>query len=661
MDKSNTDNVIQLIFDKMFCRVTNNGSALQTVPFADIRAQTFENESVHKIISTLSLKPIDDIRKYLRSESFQETYVLSKLRKKIDSNVILGRLDRIEYLIAYGYVPTINSVRLALLNDQFDILNRLICLVELDRKEKSELLGIATEFAAVNVYFYLRDLDFDPNIQTLNRAVQTDKLSVIKDIATVIAPSKKTLELAFESNHTDTIMFVIEESTKENIKIESEWLAYPLMSRNTILIDQLLSNAKIKLKLDPTVYYAAILSGSESVLTFVESKMPQIHSEFILDSAKIKSGQKSLLTEEMIYEKNNRKYFSHTINYAVQSKSVEVLAYVYGLGYEITQSNVINAVAYGTPEILTFILENFHGKLPPHLILYLSPESYTKDKIQLGRILFESGFDFRTKTKMSVSDYKIQSAHLKIIRSTKRITTDLSYDADYVMSYMQLFVAPKGYGLNLRLLTVLRLCLELNLDIDFIFASTHHDVDIQLIIDVTFLFGKLFQIKKVFGVYPYVVPSPQILIEVLTYGRADKIGYIWSLGILTDDLVEILYDVNVSLNDPVLNKLSEEIVLVKKFNPKIQSIINSRDVRLIDEFLSQGNLFNKLSMDQIKDILLIDDMVLCQKIKSDDSELKNWLEENDLLEVRDMLFTPMSKKFGNQTCVEEDFHPLGQI
>ena len=132
----------------------------------------------------------------------------------------------------------------------------------------------------------------------------------------------------------------------------------------------------ISIEWEPELLHSAILSGSMPMIQYVESQIPNVHMNFVLDMSRIKRGQSSLLLDSMTYEKNQKKYFSHTINYAVQSKSISVLKYIHGLGYRITLSNIISGIQSGVLDILEYLLQNYDKKLPLYLIHYFNIDSY---------------------------------------------------------------------------------------------------------------------------------------------------------------------------------------------------------------------------------------------------------------------------------------------
>ena len=92
------DNIIQLVFDKAFSQITIDSEQLKIMPFSIIKSQTFENKFIHDMISNLTQKKPNVIGLYLTNDSFLRKYLFSKLKNKIDVNILLNDLDQIKNL-----------------------------------------------------------------------------------------------------------------------------------------------------------------------------------------------------------------------------------------------------------------------------------------------------------------------------------------------------------------------------------------------------------------------------------------------------------------------------------------------------------------------------------------------------------------------------------
>ena len=622
----NTDNIIQLVFDKIFRQITGGYLQLKTIPFAMICSQTFENDHIYKLINKLTFRPITQIESYLKCESFKYTYLFSKLKNKIDVNILLGRLDQIEYLVLNSYQISPSSLNLAVINGNLSIVKYLIHKdIILDTKSKTELLTLAVEFSFELVYMYLRELEFDPNIKTYNKAVSGSSIKIVQDVDMIIGLSKRTVDLAFEFGTDSIIEFITKEALDSNIQIQPKLISYPILNADINLVERL---SKLILKeWDPTLMYSAVLSGSIPMIKWIESQIPNVHSNLILDTSQIRQGQSSLFLSSMTYEKNHKQYFSHMINYAVQSKSIDVVKYIHNLGYEITLSNIINGIQTGELHILEYLLQNFNNKLPVFLINYFHIDSYLVNKIPIVKLLIAYGFDLHQKNN-SLGDYQLDTAHLNLILGKTSVKADLVYDTDYLMNYQAFFIPPVGFKLNRKLITKVRICVELDLesDLDQILNQTHHIIDQQFIMDGCYLFGKISHIKKVYSAYQ-IIPSMHIIMEMMCWGQIGKLAWLLQLG--TCNYVESIYRLSLVLDDPLINGC------VSKFNfgfePDFKSIVTSGKSDLIVKYYNENNPV--LDLDLVKQICLLDDINLAWIVKPHLDKLSDWLIECDLRDI----------------------------
>lgn len=640
-DKSfEQDNVIHWIFDKIFDQLTLNASELYITPFDRIKAKTFDELSNHQLINKLSNRHIELVQQYLSNETFQQKFLFAKLKKKINIDILMDNIDHIKYLTTIGYKPDSKSLQLAVLNNRLNILEYIL---ETNPKMKliNELLIYCAEFGHESIYFYLKEKGLTPNISVYNKAVLGNSLSIIKDISQQIGLSTKILNSAFQTNNTEIILFLVNEAINDKINITPNLITYPILNNN---FELLLELEKLNLiNYHEELYYSAILSGSIPMMTYIESKLPNIHDEYVLDTGRTKKGQSSLLLEDMIYSRDHKKYFSHTINYAIQSNSLEVLKYIHAKGYGITSSNILTAIKQGTLEILQFLLEQYHQPLGSYFIHYFGTNCHLPDKISKAKLLLDSGLlSLDPVHKMTTNDYKKESVHLEMIGQTLQVPEDGKIDADYLMKYQMFFVPVKGYKLNYRLLTKTRICLEVGLEEKLleIFSMEHNMIDKYFLIDCLYLFGTIQQVKQLYPLLNAdIAPSPQIIMETLCYCQIGKLCYLLNKNLLNEELLKQIYPVIIMLADSSLNLILNKIrdVIGEEFQLKF--ILQSGKKSLINDWINKyENIF--LSKDIIKNLLMMDDVELIKKVNFDKkylAELIDFAEESDLFEVRNYL------------------------
>ena len=583
-----TDNIIQLLFDKIFNQLTSDGKSLTSEPFDHTKLRTFENKFVHILIKKLTFRSEEVIRAYLTNYIFQQKFLFSKLKNKLDVAICLNtQSDSCKD-------PSSQSLGLAVINGNLEHTKILY-----EMHPDPSVMAIASEYGHEEIYFYLRSVvGLEPNISVYNKAVQGPSLKIVSDIKKIIGVTEETVSLAFESNQTDIIMSVLESALEENIRIPPELISYPILNENFDLIEKI--DKKIPLKWDcDTLYYSAILSGSCRMLSYVEKFLPHIHKNFVLDMSQIHRGQKSLLLEEMAYVYSGKKYFSHVMNYAVQSKSIEVVKYLKTIGYGITLSNIINAIQHSTISILDYVLSYYTGDLPWYLLNYFNLNSYVVDKVEKFRVLIHNGFELNSKTTPNLKDYKYDTAHISLILNQKIILSDIS-DPDYVLKYSSLFD-----GKDHKSLTRIRMCLELGLDLDLHTISENE----QQLIDVTYLFGSISQIKQILCMNKKILPSLQILKETLCWGQIGKLSLVMA-ELNSSHKIE-LSQLSQILSDPLIDKFFQINIL--SFEPEFKFIVGSGKRDKIIKFIQEKNIV-VLDPMIIREILLLDDQILVQQL-----------------------------------------------
>lgn len=633
-------NVISALFDKIFRRIFNIGKniELEYIPYKDLLDKAFMNESVHKIISSVSLLPEIFVREYISDKKFIREYLFDKMKKKRQINIMM---DEFNYDDAYEKYH-INYIKIALINNHKSlvkflidkVMNNAVCpislptpnhlfscemgtdLLKLNREECIKLMMLAVEYSDSEIYIDLLKL-FDsigiviePNIHVYNKAIIYANFDVVKMIDDAVSPSPKTLEYSFSSYHDENIMFMIEKSEEENLTIRSEWFTDLIKNEKIELLEKIRSKLKIETTFwKPEHYYAAILSGNMNVVKYMEGIMnSNLHSSRILDSSKNKRGKRSILMDEMKYLYEGKTYFSHTMNYAVLSNSLQMVKYFKKIGYGITLSNIINSIKKSNDQILTYLIECFQPfSLPDYLIAYFSFNSFSLNKIYMGKILYDSGFKFfNQKSSRNLKSYKNQSIHSEIISNEKVLLIEPKYDIDYVLDYDKLFSPYKNKTneniyIN-TLITKLRLSIQLNLDIMDLISNIYDMTEKQLIVDIVFLFGRKCYIDEVLSSLK-IYPSIQIIIEVICYGRIDKINSIIDYIIHNREIFEEVKKVAIIMQNELLFKvLNIQIENILEDSSYDNQVIESRNKNLIIKFLQKRNMEN-MSDDQIINIL----------------------------------------------------------
>ncbi|BCS82963.1 ankyrin repeat protein [Cotonvirus japonicus] len=650
------DNIIEWLFDKSFDQLTINSKEIYVLPFEMIISKTFKNSMIHDNIANLSKKSINIIQTYLTNDNFINKFLLTKIKKKLHVAIIVNDMIQVEYLISIGYNIDYNCLKLAVINNKIDVLKFL--LDSFHKKIDPDLLAICGEFNREEIYFYLRSKNLFPNLSVYYKASIGNNLSIIKEISSQITANKKVIENIFKMNHTDIIKYILCEIEIQNLKFDENLIIYPIENNNQEILNVL--ENKFKISWHCELYYSALLSGNMDMIYFLENKLfhehGDIHENHILDTSRTKKGRSSLLIEDIIYQVGDKKYFSHTLNYAIQSNSLEVVKYIYNKKYGLTTSNFITAIKQSTIEILDFLCDsflhnphsrieekNFYKKtLPQYILHYFGTNSYIKNKIAKAKILVDYGLlDLSYTKKFNVDFYKKESVHLQLIAEKIQLMENEIYDIDHVMNYQIFFVPIKGYKLNYRLITVVRLCLELKHHdiLKEIFSMKLNVVDRQFAIDCLYLFGNIDQIK-LFHPFIKILPSQQIIMEIMCRCEINKLCYLNNANLLLQEDIDKLYSLSVGIDDIIINaffaKLTNKI-------PTIKNIITTKKISTINNWLLLNKDFDRSSLNKnlVKDFLCLDNietlnLLDLQKIPNFDkwkTELVEWCIDQDLIET----------------------------
>ncbi len=632
------DNIIGWLFDKIFNQLTMNGKELYNCAFDTICKKTFENSDIHKLISKLSGRTNESVSDYLSNKYFQEDFLFDKLKKKIPVQILLNNLSKIKSLINDNYRIDKECLQFAIINNRFQIVEYIVNTCSYVKPD-NQLLIYCVEYGYEDIYFYLRDIGLSPNITIYNRAVNGCSLAIITDINKYIGISDKILTRAFEINNTSILFFLLSVAYNDKIKINKNLVAYPILNNNMELLRHMEENKLFDWHCE--LYYSALLSGSMEMIKMVENRIPNIHDDRFLDTSKIKKGQMSHILNDIIYVINDKKYFSHTINYAIQSKSLDVVKYVYTKGYGITVSNFVTAIKQGTIQILDFLCKQYQGVLPFYLIHYFGMNSFIDDKFLKISLLLNSNLLSLNHDNLSINDYKTESVHLQLINQCTEINEFQCHDPDFLMKYNMLFLEKKGMKINHRLITKTRICLELNKEKELldIFNVKYNDVNKQYIVDVLFLFGTITQIKKLYQLQqPLIVPSSQIIMEIICYSQINKLCFLVQNNLLTKSIISIVYPLVNILADQYLSNFFGKICDNK---PSIKHILLSRNKPLILEWFKTNNVEQSdINKKNLKNVLKLESICIAQKIEFPTnylSELIDWTLDNDLLTMHDYL------------------------
>lgn len=608
------DNIIQWIFEKAFNRLVIENKNIYKISFDKIKEKTFHNPKFAEMISKLNNRSLDTICSYLRNKDFIKKILFQNLKNKLNVSILINDIDWFHTLINVGHKPDSYSLKLAIVNNRSEIFEYLITII----KPTTKHLMYCAKYGRDEFYFKLIEIGIVPNLSVYNKAILGESINIIKHISQNIGLSKQILENAFETNNTEIILELVKISFDEKIIFPYKLITYPILNNNLNLLKKLEEMNLVKLEYE--LFYSAILSGSLDMLHYLEEKIPKIHNTKILDMSKTGKGQASLLLEDIVYQRNGKKYLSHTMNYAVQSGSISMVKYIYDLDYGITISNIITSIRQSSIEICEFLLKNYSGHLPHYLIYYFGFNSYIPNKLEKVKLFMDKGI-LNFSSRKSINEYKKETAHIELITQSQQIIAENVLDIDYLMNY-QILIPNKNW-----LITAVRICVQLNLDTELekILGKIIYDDDKQAVIDVIYLFGNLEQFirynpKK-------IAPSPSIIMESMCYHQIDKLIFLKERNMINGFQPEKLA---LMLGDSILQKI---------FNideNDFSSIIISGNKEKIIAYLEKTANHNFITTEIAKKLLMTDNIEIIRKCDFSHLNLDlldDFLINNDLLEI----------------------------
>lgn len=610
-----TDNSIEWIFEKIFLQITLDGKELYTMNSNQINQKTFANSSIHLIIENLTKKT--HIAEFINEISFKRRFLFKITKNKINTEILLN--SSIQNLLDCNHKINPHTLQLIVQNDRLDLLQ---CLNE--KLHPELLMYVESEI----MYNYLRKKDLDPNITILNKLITKNLPTVINDIISIIDISPYTIKLAFESNHTNQIKLIVEIIKKEKKHLDQNLMAHPILHANFELINWL--DEQKLIHWHEKLAYSAVLSGNLSMIKLLEEKIPDLHQTHQLDLGSVCKGQSSLLIPHMLYKSNNKNYFSHMINYSIQSKELLMLKYIHSLGYQITPSNFITMIKQGTIQMAQFMGENYTKKLPFYLINYAGINSFAKDKVEKFIILVKLGLINLKPSELTLDEYKLETVHLKIINGGNYIDEDNLFDLDYLMKYVIFFEEKSGFKMNYRLISIVRLCLHAGMeDLIIQIKQNLNESDKELFVNTLYLFGTINQIKE-FG--SGLVPTDPVLMEIITYGLIGKVnvGINAMDHLMRKNFIIRMNGLALMLNNPLIKALFNKICDIE-LNTKFIILSGNKDeIKKIPRI--------KLSGENLRQLIKLDDVNLLKNFDFDiDDRLVRFVEEEDLIEIRDFI------------------------
>jgi hypothetical protein len=508
-------NTIENLFDCIFKNIYDIKNDILTVNFDEIKRKTFEDNFLWEIISSQTIHSYETCKNYLLDTNFQYKFICKQINQ-FYADILF---DKFNEKTNDSY-----AIKIMIVNNKY---NMLLNAYEFN----NEMLSLAAEFGHEKIYFYLKESNCIPCLHTLRSAAFSNSLEIIKDIHKTIEFLPEIIEMIFRMNYTNIIKYLFD----NKIEIKKELIFYPILNANK----EILKEYENYIFDDPQLFYSAILSGSMETIKWMETKFNGIHNNLILDAGHKKTGKDNLFMDDIMYTKNNKKYFAHTMNYAIQSKSLEVVRYIYKLGYGISISNFITAINESSCDILKFLVDAFNKPVPHYVICYLGMNNYCEMKKEKINIIFPL---LTLNYKSSVINVKKINIYNQMISERNELTEQQYKDIDFLLNRKKLFTFD-----NSEIFFTNKIYVLLNVDkINIIKEENVSPVQKKIMADMLFIVGTLKQIQQF-----SICPSNSVIYELMELEQIGKLAHIHKLGQLDKETV---INHAKTLNSNIINK-----------------------------------------------------------------------------------------------------------
>jgi len=615
-------NNIIWIFEKIWNQILFKSDNIFQFPYKHLREKTFYNEKIWKLIHHKTKLPMQTIQDILTPLSFQKRIIYPYLKNRLNLTILFCQPDAFQNLLEETHPYNTETIRLLVINGRLEML-KLFLERYPQIKITGELLFLAVETAEEEIYFFLRARGLNPNLSIYEKATKCS-LRIIKDIHETIHFNKKILFAAFQGGNREIIKFLMDEAHSENQPIPPEFLSYVVIEKNLEALDTFFERQPDAW--GDELFYAALLSGSMEMVKWAENMKPEIHYDWNLDKSHLKKGKKSPILEDITYLKNGKTYFSHTMNYAIQSKNLEIVQYIYSLGYGVTLSNIITCLTHSTIEILSFVASKYqvyqtthqeNQTLPGFILYYFGFFSLIENKLEKALVLYQHRLlPLSVPEVHRLHDQKKDSFYYQLSLQTEN--ADMFYDEDYLLQVSLFF---PNLSKDYKIASLFRFYLYARLD----YTKFLTILEPQLASDLIFLFGDVSQI-----VLP-MLPQILIIMEIVCYYQIPKIAYLWKNNYFQPEIIEKIAPVFYMLADPNLNNFLEKWNLPKT-HPKYSLLSGCGKI----------DYPVKLDWEDFKKIILNVETSYLFKIsikREDLQRLISFCNEYDLPEIKDYYST----------------------
>ena len=587
-----------------FKKLSADGKDLYTEPFKNITSKTFSDENLLKLLSDKINCTANFIIKYFSDTDYIFRLIRSITKNNLHTAIIMNDVNLLRKYLSHAYdvddivikLACMNSIDGIILHELYDYviksgLNKNIFLDPM-------FLAISLESDNIIAYDFLVEIGCRTSLNILNIAVKTTHISIVKSLDENYAPTDETVKNAIIHGSTEITNYILESFLSTGKIFDKNLVAYLLIDSKISTIKYLHEKKLVDWHTD--LYYSAILSGSMDVIKYVDNFYPNIHKNKILDKPIGDNvGQKTKLTLDIMYTLNKNKYFSHAMNYAIQSNSLKMVTHIHSMGYGLSISNIITAIK-SKITILEYIVKNYNKKIPAYILCYFSVNSIVKDKFEKLHVIFTSNKIDLLPDKLDKNFIQLENQHINLINNNKTVEIENMYVCDYLFNYQVALADCPGIKFNHRLYVITSYAIiykNINL-LKQILLKYNGEYDLQFIRNIVVLnsngCGDLREFIEIYSVVYPKLPfkiSQSIWSILISFGSIEKI----IICKLYDNIIEpFVYQLIHANGNATIIKLFEKYKI--DVNPEFILKMSDENIIMenIDKIPMTKNNINKL-------------------------------------------------------------------
>lgn len=409
---------------------TDNNNSF--IPITKIINKTFKSYAVSNKIMEITKKNINQVNKCLLDNKIQQYLLSIWYSNRLHYAIITNNMQLVfDCVNTNNYQIDTVTLMYAVINDRYEIINYLLSIPNTEKNITISMLNKCIEYGYISMYDLLKNFINSTSL-VLTKITKKTPIEIYEQLINKYSFDKKSILHICEYGTHEMIKMAITTILEDDIKFPSEAIWYIILSKNLLIVKYCFLMLENICEFNIDCYYAALLSGDKNIIEFIEGILQIKHLDERLDEYN-SNIQKNPF--DVTYMRNNKKYISHCMNYAVQSGNINIVEYIYQKGYGISISNIINSIYEKNVNILSFLVTKYNKILPQYVLVYFSITNAIYRKIDKLNILVDNNkIDIKPHVNLTMHDYEKIKYHKEEMLNRK-IKKHNIYDTDCVLKY----------------------------------------------------------------------------------------------------------------------------------------------------------------------------------------------------------------------------------